>query len=314
MTTLHTPTEVHRLVSTATFAPSSHNTQPWVFCHTERGITIAPDRDRRLPVTDPDDRELVISCGAALLTLRVAAAARGEGARVAPGEGDAFALLEWTADPPEADLVPLADAVPRRHAWRGGFLPTPVPAAVRDELVAACAAEGARLVLVDDPVERRALADLVERGDRIQWADRRWRAELSAWMHGPDSDDGLAQPRFVGPVVRRLVRHTDLGRSTGHRDHDRAVEAPVLAVLTTRLDTTQAWLAAGQAFQRLSLVATRNGLAVGLLNQPCQVPVLRAELGQHLGAAPQLVLRIGHPAGHPVATGRRLAGEVLCPW
>jgi hypothetical protein len=55
----------------AILAPSSHNTQPWRFMIAGRELLLCADRLRSLPVIDPFDRELLISCGAALFNLRV---------------------------------------------------------------------------------------------------------------------------------------------------------------------------------------------------------------------------------------------------
>ena len=65
------------ILESATLAPSSHNTQPWRFELGETGISLFADRLRALPVNDPDDRELTISCGCALFNLRIAAAHAG---------------------------------------------------------------------------------------------------------------------------------------------------------------------------------------------------------------------------------------------
>src|SRR5918912_3713151 len=57
----------------AVLAPSGHNTQPWIFRINQNDtVELYADRTRALAVVDPDDRELVISCGAALFHLRLA--------------------------------------------------------------------------------------------------------------------------------------------------------------------------------------------------------------------------------------------------
>jgi hypothetical protein len=73
-------------------------------------------------------------------------------------------------------------------------------------------------------------------------------------------------------------------------------EAPLIVVLGTARDDRAAWLDAGQALQRLLLLATRNGVGVGLLNQTCQVPEVRSALQDVLGdpSHPQAVLRMGY--------------------
>lgn len=60
------------LLNYALLAPSEYNTQPWLFHVHEDSVAFYADRSRRLPVLDPENRELLISCGAALLNLRLA--------------------------------------------------------------------------------------------------------------------------------------------------------------------------------------------------------------------------------------------------
>jgi len=60
------------LLRYAVLAPSGHNTQPWLFCVRDDIVDLYGDRAQALAVVDPDDRELTISCGAALFNLRVA--------------------------------------------------------------------------------------------------------------------------------------------------------------------------------------------------------------------------------------------------
>jgi hypothetical protein len=71
-------------------APSSHNSQPWLFRFTPGGVELIADRTRALPVVDPGDRELVISCGAVLHHVEVALSPLGEAHRVTlvPDETD----------------------------------------------------------------------------------------------------------------------------------------------------------------------------------------------------------------------------------
>lgn len=54
------------MIQRAVMAPSSHNTQPWIFRVSDWAIDLWADRTRCLPVNDPEDRELAISCGSAL--------------------------------------------------------------------------------------------------------------------------------------------------------------------------------------------------------------------------------------------------------
>src|SRR5215468_4549309 len=65
------------VVGEAVWAPSVHNTQPWWFRADRSGISLYADPARQLAVADPAGREMLISCGAALFTARLALRAAG---------------------------------------------------------------------------------------------------------------------------------------------------------------------------------------------------------------------------------------------
>src|SRR5690349_10877661 len=69
--------QIEDVVLAATQAPSILNTQPWRFVARGDLIELHRARDRALPVTDPVSRALTVSCGAALMNLRLAVAAMG---------------------------------------------------------------------------------------------------------------------------------------------------------------------------------------------------------------------------------------------
>jgi nitroreductase len=312
------PTDIDAAVAEAVLAPSSHNTQPWLFERADGRVRLYADRTRALPVNDPEDRELTISCGAALFTLRVAAAGQGSGTRVTLlPDGEASDLLAEVVfeGAPEAELAALAPAIGARHTHRGEFDEAPVGAATVAALADAAAAEGAALEQVADYSRRAALADLVSEGDAAQWADARWRRELAMWMHPRRAGDGLSMPGAAVPMARFAVRHFDMGARIGAQDAEFARAAPAVVVLGTPGDAERDWLVAGMALARVLLVAAGAGIQAGYLNQPLQVAALRMKLKMLAEGAgmPQAVLRLGHPKGEPSAAPRRAVSEVLIP-
>lgn len=305
------------LVQLACLAPSSHNTQPWRFRITDSGIDLLADRTRALPVNDPDDRELLISCGAALFNLRCGVAAAGRAADVAllPDEADPdwLAALRPGERSADAFLALLATLAPARRTWRLPFAARPVAPEAIEALVDAAAAEGARFVPVVGEDRRAEVAALVAEGDLRQWHDPRWRRELAMWMHPRRSGDGLTVPALAQPVAQAVVRTFDLGNGVAAKDRDLAVHSPLLAVLATDGDGPGDWLRAGQALQRALLVAVELGLQASYLNQPIEVAELRPRLAMLAGTpgSPQLLLRIGHPNGALPAAPRRPLEHVI---
>lgn len=307
------------LVAHAVLAPSSHNTQPWRFRIADDTIEVLADRTRALPVNDPDDRELTISCGAALLNLRVSAAHFGLEAAVTtfpdPADGDLLArvTLAGPLAEPAADAG-LAPWIERRRTYRRRFADRPVEIESIKRLAAAAAAEQATLLPVEDEPSRQALVALVAEGDEMQWASPSWRRELAMWMHPRRLGDGLAVPDLVGPIAQFVVRTFDMGGGVGARDRDLAAASPLLAVIATPGDTPRDWLRAGQALQRLLLTACRDGLQASYLNQPIEVAPLRSKLQRLAGdGVPQILMRLGYPSDEMPPASRRPLEDVIDP-
>lgn len=305
--------ELERLVEVARLAPASHNTQPWLFRAQGDDVELHADRTRALPVNDPQDRELAISCGAALFNLRVAAAHIGIAARVTlqPDRGNADLLarvhLSRTGHTSADALGALFDAIPRRHTYRRGFTDHPVDSALVKHMAQPAAQEGADLQVLTGQA-REHLAESVYEADRQQFRNRLWRRELASWMRPRRRGDGLVAPMLALPATRLVVSLLDLGPRVGAKDAELTRQALLLGVLTTAGDDVAEWLAAGQALQRALLVAAADGVLAGYLNQPCQVG---GESRRRLTASlpregiPQIVLRLGKVPAPPQPAPRR---------
>ncbi|MCC6831956.1 MAG: nitroreductase [Thermoleophilia bacterium] len=312
------PERLTGLVSQAVRAPSSHNTQPWHFAVGDDAIDVFADRTRSLPVTDPWDRELTISCGAAVLTLRTAA--RGAGLRaetvVLPDgpDGDRIAELRLTtAEDATIGERQRAAAIEMRRTLRGPFSDAPMPAGLTAAMADAAGREGATAVPVDDGEQRAALGELVREGDAVQFHDPHWRRELASWLHPRRRGDGLVVPPGTGVLTRAVVGGANLGGFVAARDASLVEAAQHVVMVCTVDDEPLDWVRAGMAVQRMLLVAAADGVQAGFLNQPCQVAVLRPRLRLLAGGlTPQLVLRFGVPqSAHAEPTPRRPVADVV---
>lgn len=309
--------QARQLIGRAVLAPSSHNTQPWLFRISEPDIDLYADRLRALPVNDPEGRELAISCGCALMNLRVAAASSGFGVNVhllpESAEPDLLARVSFVEHSgASSEEAQLAEFIERRRTYRKSFLPREVSDAVVEQLIQAAQREGAWLRPLSIESDKQQAAALVATGDAMQWANPRWRRELAGWMRPRRRGDGLTASALTAPVVRFVVRSFNMGSGIGAEDRESAETSPLLAVLSTDGDQMRDWLLAGQALQRILLLACRLGLQAAFLNQPIQVASLRPRLQRLAGDAfPQILLSIGYPNEEIPPTPRRALDEVI---
>lgn len=312
------PNHLHALalIQRASAAPSSHNTQPWCFHATDTSIDLYADRARRLPVNDPDDRELTISCGCALLNLRVAAE-QHFAVRVQllpdPRQPDWLARIQLQIPerPILASACTLAGFIEHRRSYRGPFAAREIPAAIRAELETAARTEGAWLRPLSAE-ERERIAAWTVVGDVRQWCDPAWRRELAAWLRTPGHGDGLVVPAPLRPLAHWAVARFDFGRIVAARDRRRVLLAPWLAVLGTAGDRPPDWLHAGQALQRVLLLACRHGLQASFMNQAIQISDLRSRVAELVdGAHPQVLLQLGYPLRESPRVPRRPLTEIV---
>jgi nitroreductase len=310
------PNETFReMIAAAMLAPSSHNTQPWIFHPTPTGVELEVDHGRALPINDPDGRELIISCGTAVFNLEVAARHFGFSPYVTPypdrRRPDVVADVALTAGA-GSDELDLYHAITERHTTRGSVTSEGLTTDLRDRFGAVATLHQIEFDVVRQS-HREEVAQLVADGDNWQFASPSWRRELAAWMRARRHGDGISVPQLTGWAVRSVVANSDLGLSTAKRDRHLVEAAPMIAVVATERDDERAWLEAGRALEHILLIAAREGLQVGFLNQPCQVPFLRDRLRELLGnrGIPQVMIRVGHPVERARPSARRDVEDVI---
>lgn len=310
-------------LSMAQRAPSIHNSQPWRWQIDGSTLRLFADPERWLPATDPEVRDLVISCGAVLHHARIALAAAGWAGPVHrmpdPLNGEHLATLELAQHEPSPVEMVLAEAIPRRHSSRQDYSTQAVGSALLSEFAALAAGEGVRMENVAEPYARAVLTRAIEDADRAQRAKAGYVAELHRWSgRPPGSPDGV--PATNAPAAAAYggvrLRQFDPGVRQSSPLPEYISGAGALLVLSTRGDDQLAWLIAGEATSAVLLAATARGLVSCPLSQPLEVSATRDVVGQIDGSTlvPQMVLRVGRPAlGTPPVpiTPRRRLADVL---
>lgn len=313
---------LRRAAIRATRAPSVHNTQPWRFVVRRGALEVLADWRRQLTVLDPRGRQLLMSCGCAVLNARVALAEAGLGISVErfpdPARPELVAKLipsdSWPANDQLARLEPEID---RRHTNRRRFIDEPVPGDVVDALRSVARREGAELFSVVREEHRAALSRLSRLADQVENGDPAYRAELRRWTtDDPRRLDGVpafAVPHVTGGAQDEIpIRDFDT-RGMGWlpaETHSSAHQCLVL--LGTNADSPAAWEQCGEALERVLLEVCRLGYASSPLTQVIEVPRTHAALRTELGLTmhPHILIRIGKAPLTPPTRRRRLT-EVL---
>ena len=314
--------DVDLMSRAATRAPSLHNSQPWSFAFGRRHVELYADATRQLRKADPSGRSLLVSCGAALLNLRVAAEHMGfhPRVRVLPEatEPTLVALVEvdHRHRPRQAGALDhLYPAIEARRTNRRPFHPRRIPTSVLATLTEAARSEGAVLRIYDDPDEVSRLISLLHEAELMEHSDPARGSENQAWVGGRHRVDGVPLSALGPRPTQRRAAYRDLGHSVGGvRDHAAFEAAPTLAVISTTHDGPADWVRAGQALERLLLEATTAGVAASFLNDPLEQEQLRWLVRSPLTGVghSQMILRLGYGDEVP-ATPRRPPEQVRRP-
>lgn len=315
---------LHWSVGQAIQAPSTHNSQPWRFRIRGPSVEVRADRTRALPVIDPEGRELVGGCGAALFNLRMALRSRGfdVDVRRVPDEGDRDLVARVFVKPgqaPTEDEQRLCAAIEKRRTSQTAYLGITVPDEIIERLRRDAEAEGAWLVPLTEEAQRVQLVAMIMEADHQQWGDRRMREEFSHWLRTNDSGahDGVFGRSFgldnvESHLAPMAVRMLDRGAREAMLHRDLVAASPLLVILGTDGDAPLDWVRGGEALERVLLRVESEDLRVAFLNQPVEIAELRPRVGDLAGrpGSPQIILRIGYGNAGP-GTPRRPVSEVL---
>ena len=322
-----------RCLSYALLAPNPHNRQPWlVALDGDDALTLYCDLDRRLPVTDPFDRQITIGCGAFLELLHLAAVAEGYRLEITPfPDGEDMKTLDrrpvarvvFLADP-SVKQDPLFDQVLVRRSNKEVYKPVDVP----EEALAALAATGndygASAMTTGNSDLAAQLRELTRKAHVVEATTpdamqesvdlmRIGRREVTANPDGIELEGPMfTAGKWLGFITPETMADPD---ATAFRQGIDLYEAMAMSArafgwITTPDGSRVAQLNSGRAYVRLNLKATALGLGIHPWSQALQeyeeMSDLYKDVHSLIGTAQriQMLFRIGYSTP-VIATPRR---------
>lgn len=282
------------LVAEASLAPSVHNIQPTRWRLTPEGqVIVLEDPARRLPVGDPEHRDVEVSHGCAVEGFCLAASERGLGVTVEPGGGGVATLTVS-----EGGLFdPLASFARQRRTYRGRFNSGDVATAACAQVAEACP----DLIVVQASDRIAELANLYDEASLRWFRQAAYRRELVSWMrlsrrHPEWSRDGLnaeamemspLEAAGAGLVLRPGVFEAldRIGAARGLVAEAPVVRSAAAIALFHRL-ADEPPFETGRRFHRVWLTFTRAGLSASPMAVLADDPQAAATVARQFGLAP----------------------------
>jgi hypothetical protein len=273
-------------------------------------------------VVDPSDRELWISLGCALENLVIASQAMGYESEVISPSSDADYIEVKLQEGKAINSTPLFDAILERQCTRSLYNGHPLPNAELDLIQSLQFEPGIGIQLLTASHQIEATLEYIKAGDQRQYSDQAFIDELVDWLRFNKAElfetlDGLYSRCSGNPEVPRWLGKmfvtTESVEQQVQTDEKNVRSSSGLFVIATERGDKQAWINTGRAYERLALTLTTLNIRSAVINQPIEVPDLRAEFQSYLniGASqPQFLLRFGYADSMPRSL-RRPVDQVL---
>ena len=269
------------LVKAGAQAPSGDNCQPWKFDMRENRIDLFLDPLKDESFFNVNQIASLISCGAVIENIKIAASALGLNTRIEsfePKKNDnQVAGIDLLPGGDQAD--PLSDQIWKRHTNRKFYDKKPLPQSVTDQLISSIEDfPETDLQVITDRKKMKKLAKMIFQVDRIRTEYRPLHDHLMSMIRFTDQEmietrDGLPLKNLEAGIagelflkmtkpwaVMNMMNRIGVGRMVALHSYQGMVNSSGIGLLTVNGTSGIDFLKGGQALQRLWLTLTSLGL------------------------------------------------------
>ncbi|MBU4259087.1 MAG: ThiF family adenylyltransferase [Proteobacteria bacterium] len=293
------PEEVIRyIISAGIQAPSGDNVQPWKFSFKNNTISLYLDKESDNSFFNINQIASIISCGAVLENMRIAASAFDLKANInllpSNTEDDLMATIELIYNGTSRN--PLFASIWKRNTNRTFYEKKPIPSLVLNDFKKSISdISGAKIHFVIEKDKLKKLAKIIYKTDRIRTENRslhEYLGKMIRYSHEEaiatrdglplkNLEAGLAGEIFLKATrpwfIMNLMNKTGIGRMVALHSFQGIINSSGAALLTVDGMNSKDFLKGGQALERIWLAITQQGLvmqpmtAITLFWQRCQI-------------------------------------------
>lgn len=318
MSSTITDSQLEQILEIARYAPSVHNTQPWIVTVHDNTIVITIDPTHRLHDGDPTGRETIISLGIFAEAICLAAGTLGLAASdVRLDEEVATIVLKRSSATADMDAVGLLRS---RSTDRSVYRTTDVPATLVHQLTTSPLGKRTHVVVSTDRGLIGKVAQLVSQGIQLALSSPGFRRELSRYLVVPGSNRkrGIATrslyiPKALQYVEPWLIR---TGLQTGAEvrlEKRRWESASAIIFICSEGDLHGDWFEVGRNYLRASLLIEKAGLSQATSAAIVEASDFHEDIEKLLGTQQriQAMIRIGKGRRKRYSSPRVSARELL---
>lgn len=294
------------LLEYAILAPSSHNSQPWLFRVKENTVELLLNKEKLLAQADKDNRQAIISLGCALKNVELAANAYQLKIKIDRQLKDGLIAvigIEGQLKEPTMEGQKVLNAIKSRQNNRSLYQNRDLDSKFKGWLNT-FNKKDIKVLLTEDIGLKRGLSDIVLTAVEAAFGDKQFTNELSFWIKPSFKKykegligSNLGMPFVVSLLMPFMIRKFGLAKMQVKMHQEMLVNTPAMAVIATKGDEALDWLMAGEFYEELAVMAEKEGLATAALAAPIEIGYFYKDFQKILATdfRPQLFFRIGYP-------------------
>lgn len=260
------------LLNYAVIAPSTHNSQPWLFKISPSFCEIYKNNNLALPYADPLNRDLYISIGCALENLILASKYFNVYEKTEYiFENNLIARVyfkDLDKKPiPNEELKEWLLGIKKRLNARGMFKPDNVPSELLNKIKTLNQDESLEINLLTEKTKIEKMAELIAKGLEIAYRNKNFRQEMSRWINNSLSRKkegipgyALKMPLLLSFVFPFMIKYLDLGKKLGKLNYLSVKSAPVSCLISSKENSPLIWCKVGQLAERIMVFLAANNL------------------------------------------------------
>ncbi len=290
-------------------APSTHNTQPWLFKVQKNICSVYFDPQLKLKYADPKSRDLYISIGCAIENLVIAAKYYGQKTEIIysadDNVGNLIATVSFEDEEDKKDLSSLIKTILHRTNARGPFIREKIDQsyiAKLKDLISRWSEDGINVKIITTPAEIEKIASLTQQGMRLAHSDKNFRREMSRWIISNYSrrNDGMIgySMNMPGPIslfVSKVIRFFNMGPIMGKINYLSVSTSPFVFIFTAPKPRAETWIKLGRLIERLMLELQNDGYNTSIYLASIEIGNFYQEVKKIIGSQddPQFVFAAG---------------------
>lgn len=257
----------------AILAPSTHNSQPWLFKIENASVKIYYDPNLKLPEADPKERGLYISMGCMMENLMITASYFGmfKDLRYILNDNLVAEIYFQNGYKGNKDLEYLVDTIPKRVNVRGLFESSSLSETIQAELISLKKDERIKVSFIINKEKIKKLSEITAEGLRFAHGRPSFRREMSGWMHNSLSGEktgllgySLRMPFLLSFVIPTLVRFFDMSPLLAKLNYKSMLSTPFVCILSSAESNSSIWLEVGRLAERYMLHLNSQGIKTSI--------------------------------------------------